>query len=636
MNKASRVFMIVSIVLFGLLIIALFWLQVIKGEHYKRVAESNFVRIRRLSATRGEIYDHKYRALVQNVPSHNLYLTSGKIHNLPALARFLSLQFDISAEEVTELVLKQRFRTYEEILVVDNVPFEKMLGVSEYLNYFPELTFRIGSTRNYLYPNHFTGYVGRINEAEYERYQEEDYSINSYIGKTGLERYYEVLLRGKDGREVVQVDAQGRSLGLFEQGGYIEPLNGLSLVLSIDNELQDFARRAFPAGINGAVVVSDVNTGGILAYISKPEYDPNLFMQRITPEIWADLNREDKPMLDRVIHATYPPGSVFKTITGGLGLHKGIVDRHTKLSNCVGGFQVGNRFFRCWDHDGHGRTNIVEALLHSCDVFFYDLSLKLDLEDFRNYTLASHLASKTGIDLPNERSGFFPDTAWYQKTYGRNIGIIGHKVNLSIGQGEILTSPIQMNAYYAAIANDGTWIQPHLLKQTVGRGRLTRAEVAPLQEKQLPLTPDELKIIQDGLYAVCNAPKGTARSVQVPGARTFGKTGSAENAMGKVTHAWFCGYIVTDKPEIAITVFMENAGGGGAMAAPVARQIFDFYMGNIEDIKRPARLPAQFRTAEELRHEEELPIQESPDNEPQSMQEIDPDAEIELDQPQEI
>lgn len=595
MNKAQRVFAIVAAVLLSLLIGSLFRLQVVKGAHYQRVAESNFVRIRRIFATRGEIYDQKYRPIVQNIPSHNLYLISGKIRNLPSLSKFLYRCFGITPEELKELVMKQRFKTYEEILLADNIDYELMLSLSEYLNYYPELVFRIGSTRNYLYPNHFSGYVGRINEDEYDRFQEEDYSLNSYIGKTGLERYYEVLLRGKDGREVVQVDAQGRSLDLFQQDSYIEPLNGLSLVLTLDNDLQDIATRAFPQGVKGAVVVSDVRTGGILAYVSKPDFDPNIFMQRLTPELWADLNRADKPMLDRVIHATYPPGSVFKPITAGIGLESGIVDRYTLMSPCVGGFQVGNRFFRCWSHAGHGRTSIVDALMYSCDVYFYDLSLKVDMDKFHDYAVASHMAAPTGIDLPNERRGFFPHTQWYRKTYGKNVGIIGHKVNLSIGQGEILCSPIQMNAYFAALANDGIWIQPHFLKQTVGRGRLTREQVQKLQKKALPLSKQNLRIIQEGLWAVCNAPGGTARRAQVEGAVTYGKTGSAENSMGKTTHAWFCGYIVTDKPEIAVTVFMENAGGGGAMAAPVAKQIFDYYVGNVEDIRRPVSIPPQLR-----------------------------------------
>lgn len=606
MTKASRIFSIFSAILFAILVIALFRLQALKGRYYQQVAESNIFRIRRIFATRGEIYDNKYRPIVQNIPSHDLYLTSNKITDLKALSRFLNLHLEIDEEELFDLVQKQRFKTYEEIMIADNIDYDKMLSISEYLNYYPELTFRIGSTRSYLYPNHFSGYVGRINEQEYEKYRSEDYSLNGYIGKTGLERFYEVLLRGRDGREIVQVDARGRSLGLFGiDEGYIKPLNGLSLVLTIDNDLQNFCAQAFPEHLRGALVVSDVRTGGILAYISKPDYDPNLFMQRISPEIWDELNRPAKPMLDRVIHATYPPGSVFKPITAGLGLEKRLVNRNTRLSSCRGGFQYGNRFFRCWLHAGHGSTNVVQALTQSCDVYFYDLSLKLPLEEFKDYVIRSGLYAKTGIDLPNERRGFFPDAEWYKKTFGPNIGISGHKINLSIGQGETLTSPIQMNAYFAAIANGGNWIQPHLLKQTVGRSRLTVSEVQALRRFRLPFSSSDLKTIQDGLYDVCNAPTGTARSVQVPGAKTFGKTGSAENSMGKTTHAWFCGYIETDKPEIAITVFMENAGGGGAMAAPVAKKVFDYYIGNIEDIKRTVALPEQFRTAEDSEEQDE-------------------------------
>ena len=199
-SESTRVYSIVLGVLFLLLIGSLFNLQVVKGAHYQRVAQSNFVRIRRIVATRGEIYDQKYRPIVQNIPSQNLFLTSGKIRNLPSLSRFLEINFGIAPDELTTLIMQQRFKTYEEILLVENIPYETVLTLSEYLNYYPELVFRTGSTRDYLYQNHFTGYVGRINEKEYELYKEEDYSINSHIGKTGLERYYEVLLRGKDGR----------------------------------------------------------------------------------------------------------------------------------------------------------------------------------------------------------------------------------------------------------------------------------------------------------------------------------------------------------------------------------------------------------------------------------------------------
>lgn len=599
-NQTTVTFSIVLAILFLLLGGWLFRLQVIEGAKYQRIAESNFVRIRRITATRGEIYDHKYRTIVQNVPSHNLYLTSGKITNLPALSKFLEANFGIPANELKELVFQQRFKTYEEILLADNIPYETTLILSEELNYFPELSFRIGSTRNYLYPNHFTGYVGRINEQEYDLYQNEDYSLNSYIGKTGLERFYEVLLRGKDGREIVQVDSRGRSLQLFEEGGNIEPLNGLSLVLTIDNDLQDFVSGIFPPGMNGAIIVSDVRSGGILAYVSKPDFDPNLFMQKITPETWEFLNREEKPMMDRIIYGTYPPGSVFKPITAGIGLDKGLITPDTHLAFCTGGLKIGNRFFRCWYSSGHGSNNVIDALKLSCDTFFYDLSLKINLNDFYNYVRSSFLFGRTGIDLPNERQGFFPTADWYRKTYGKKEGIIGHKVNLAIGQGEVLTTPLQLNAFYGAIANNGLWTQPHLLKQTVGRGRLTREQVMPLAKKKLPMKPETLKTIQQGLWSVVNAPGGTGANAKINGATVYGKTGSAENVMGRKTHAWFCGYLVTNKPEIVVTVFLENAGGGGAMAAPLTAKIFNYYLGNLENIKKVTPLPPQLGTAENV------------------------------------
>jgi len=602
MNKTPSllVYRISLAVLFLLLAGALFRLQVVMGRSYQQIAESNFVRIRRIVATRGEIYDHKYRPIVRNVPSHNLYLTSGKIRNFKALALFLKHNFNISEPELHDLVLKQRFKTYEEILLADNIPYETRLILSEQLNYYPELTFRIGSTREYLYPNHFTGYVGRINEKEYDQYRSEDYSLNSYIGKTGLEKFYEVLLRGSDGREIVQVDAQGRSLELFKSDGNIEPVNGLSAVLTIDNDLQDFVSNTFPASMNGSVIVTDVRSGGILAYVSKPDYDPNVFMQRITPEVWSSLNRPEKPMFDRNIHGAYPPGSVFKPLTAGVGLEKGLITPYTRLANCVGGMKIGNRFFKCWNRRGHGSNSLIDAMKFSCDVYFYDLSLKLGLEAFKEFVTLCKVCVKTGIDLPNERQGFFPDTKWYRKTYGKYVSIIGHKVNLAIGQGEVLTTPIQINAFYAALANNGLWIQPHLLKQTVGRGRLTREQVLPIQKYRLPMKQATLDAIRQGMWAVVNAPGGTGANAKISGGTVFGKTGSAENSMGKTTHAWFSGYLVTDKPEIAVTVFLENAGGGGALAAPITARIFNYYLGNRAQIKKAAPLPSQFITAEDV------------------------------------
>ncbi|HOT40602.1 MAG TPA: penicillin-binding protein 2, partial [Candidatus Syntrophosphaera thermopropionivorans] len=228
-NYYLHIFRGVLIILCMILVVMLFKLQVVKGSYYQRIAESNFVRIRRIPATRGEIYDSKYRPIVTNIPSYNLYLTSGKISDMNALSSFLAYNFNIDAEELRKMVFEQRFKTYEEILILDNISYETVIKLSEKVSDFPELSFRSGTTRNYLYPNHFCGYVGRIDAKEYERYKDEDYSLNAYIGKIGLERYYEVLLRGKDGKEIIQVDAQGRSLELFKDNIFLPPQIGLSL-----------------------------------------------------------------------------------------------------------------------------------------------------------------------------------------------------------------------------------------------------------------------------------------------------------------------------------------------------------------------------------------------------------------------
>lgn len=584
--------------IFTVLIVALFRLQVVQGVYYKQIAESNFVRLRRIIATRGEIYDHKYRPIVQNIPSQNLYLIPGRIRSFQSLADFLAQEFGVTMEELRQHIEKTRFRSYEDILIAENIPYENVLTLSENLNYYPELFFRTETTRSYIYPNHFTGYVGRINEEEYQKYKTEDYTINSQIGKTGLEKFYEVLVKGRDGREIIQVDAMGRNLNLFKAESTIEPENGMSLVLTIDNDIQSYAESIFPQGMRGAIVAMDVTTGGILAYVSKPSFDPNLFMTKISIEDWQAMNDDvSRPMMDRVIHGAYPPGSVFKTVTAGAGLEKGVINEFTLLENCVGGMKIGNRFFRCWTSSGHGRSSLNNAIKVSCDVYFYDLSLKIKLEDFYQYAHQSLLGQKTGIDLPNERSGLFPNTDWYHKNYGQRISIVGHKVNLAIGQGEVLCTPLQICALYSGYANNGIWIQPHLLDKTVGQSTIKREQINPVSKVKLPLSQHNLALIQKGLYSVCNEPGGTATRVQVKGATTYGKTGSAENVSGRATHAWFTGYIVTEKPEICVTVFLENAGHGGSIAAPLATRILNFYMGNYQTIKTPAQVPLQFRDA---------------------------------------
>ena len=565
----------ITALIFIILGICLFNLQVIQGQNYSHIAEKNYVRIKTIFPIRGEIYDRNYCPIVENRPSFNLYITLGKIENKENVIKFIVQNFNIELADVKEIFQKNRFRLYQEILLAQDVPYKIMVETSELMNFYPSLSYRTGTVRNYLYKNHFTGYVGRINEEEHHKLKDQGYSINSMIGKTGLEKYYESNLNGINGYEIIQVDASGRSLKFFKHNLTKSPQNGSDLILTIDNNLQEYISSIFPEDINGTVVISEVETGGILAYISKPDFDQNIFVNKLSSVAWNEMiQNPNKPMLDRVIHGTYPPGSSYKPIIASLGLESEIITRDTKLAQCKGGLNIGNRFFKCWLDKGHGKLNVVNAIKYSCDVFFYDLSTKCSLEQMNDYTKRSFLTVKTGIDLIGERSGFFPTYKWYVENYGKYVGIIGPKVNISIGQGEILVTPLQMCFYFNAIANNGKWIQPHILEKEIGEKRTILYSGIT---KNLPISTKNLEMIQESLYKAVNERYGTGVAASFPDIEVYGKTGSAENHMGKKTHAWFAGYVKWDKPEIAFVVFMENAGHGGSVAAPLAAKFIKYY-----------------------------------------------------------
>lgn len=583
--KEKQFLQIFVILLLLFLIKAVYKLQITQGANLKNIAENNYVRIEKIQPNRGRILDAEYNPIVKNIPANHLFVTPAKIKNKSMLFDFLKDAVNIEKKYFSDLLHKYRYYSHREILLKEDLSRQQVVTILENIDMFTALSIKSLSVRKYLSQNHFTGYVGKINDREYKVKKDKNYSQNDYIGKIGLEKKYETLLRGEVGYKVTQVDAIGNNLNLLKHDLKKDAVNGNDIVLTINCKLQEYCTSLLQEYEEGAIVVLNSKTGGVLSYVSLPTYDQNLFVTGFSNKQWKSINENPAhPMLDRIIHATYPPGSIFKPLVLGVGLEKNYIEKDTKLSNCDGGFDIGNRYFKCWLESGHGKTNSISALKYSCDVYFYDLSLMLKLSEIKEAVENSFLITPTGIDLMDERNGFFPDRGWYKKNYGKYAGIIGPKANISIGQGEILTSPLQMCCYYNAIANDGIWRQPFLIK-TILNNKDSQSSFNR-DTKRLPLSANSLSIIQEGLFEVVNGKWGTGYKAKVNGIKIWGKTGSAENHQGKDTHAWFAGYAGRIEPEITFTVLVENAGHGGSIAAPITQKLISYYYSEIDKLNK--------------------------------------------------
>ncbi len=570
-----KVFFFLIIICFLGLVLRLLWIQAKQGDYYQKVALNNSFVKRKVPPTRGVIYDRNYRPLATNRSSINLYIIPAEVDSLPRYSRFLSSVFDADSSFAVRFAEKIEEES-KEILLHEDVPYRQFVSIVESQNYYPAIQIKHESRRKYNIKSHFLGYVRNIGADEYQQLRGKGYSLNSFIGKRGLEKQYEPLLRGSPGYRLEQKDAFGKSLGIFTEGLQVQ--DGKSIVLTIDAELQDAIGDMFAGtAYKGFVGVMDASTGGLLAYVSLPQYDGNLLNQSISQDVWQSLLVDTlNPLLDRGFGAVYPPGSIFKPITASLGLEENIIDEHTILEKCTGKFRYGGNVFRCWLHRGHGQLNVIGALKNSCDVFFYDLSLRLNLENFRQFTKSCGVTVKTGVDLPGEVSGFFPSRYWYKKRYPFTSSQQGFKVNLSIGQGELQVTPLQMLAYYGALGNDGVWRQPHFLKKVEGSSQDLDFSSYPLN-----ISANTLRIINQGLYEVVNAKKGTGSRAKLREPLMYGKTGSAQNHMSELPHVWFaghCKYKDPTYPTLSYIVFLENLdGGGGSIAAPIAARVIRKY-----------------------------------------------------------
>jgi penicillin-binding protein 2 len=587
---------ILLVILAGTLIVLalrLFYLQVFQNDHYNRLALSNRIQKEDIPAPRGLIRSSDGSKLVVNVPVYQISILPnmipGREDRLSLACRWLGIDEENLTAAMAEWI--EKYPDGREMTVVQATSKEQISILTENRVLFP--FFRLEMKHRRYYPGqqlaaHLLGYTGDVSDTELK--ESGDLRRSDIIGRTGIEYIYDEFLRGQYGVRIIEISAEGTKIGEYvglveneQLDGQVEsrpPVPGHDVYLTIDIDLQRAVESVLEWN-KGAVVIMDPRSGAVLAAVSRPVYDPNEFIGGISEESWRELDgNPDKPLFNRTIQATYPPASTFKMIVAYAGLKTRAVTREEWMAPCYGGYQFGNRYFRCWKPEGHGYSNLTGAIVNSCDVYFYQLSERLQADDFAYAGRLFGFGRKAGIDLPSEARGILPDQAYYNRRFGKGKWTRGHLLNYSIGQGDALATPLQLCQMTAMIANGGKRVKPHVVDRIEDSegGVIFRFDEAP--EKVAQIDMSILRFIQSAMRLVVVGETGTGRGAAIPGVAICGKTGTAQNPHGK-DHALFVGYAPEKDPEIAIAIVLEHAGHGGAMAAPLARKILSAYFNPV-------------------------------------------------------
>jgi penicillin-binding protein 2 len=574
---------------FLILVLRLFYLQVFRNDYYNRLALSNRIQKEEIQAPRGLIRASDGSKLVVNVPVYQINILPntlrGKEDRLSLACSWLGIDEDELTEALDEWA--ERYPDGREMMVVQTADKERISVLMENRSIFP--FFKLVMKHKRQYPEgrlaaHLLGYTGEVTDTDL--HGQEELRTGDIIGRTGIEYIYEDYLRGQDGVKVVEISAEGTRIGEYiglggdeELEGAIEsmpPVPGCDVYLSIDLKLQK-AVEEYLDWSKGCVIAIDPRTGAVLAAASRPVYDPNIFLGGVSAKKWKELNDDpDKPLFNRCVQATYPPASTFKLIIAYAALRIGAITTGERLKPCYGGYQFGNRYFRCWKQEGHGMSNLFEAIVNSCDVYFYQTSERMVMDDIAYAGRLFGFGRKTGIDLPSEARGILPDHAYFDRKYGKGKWTRGHLLNYSIGQGEALATPLQLCQMTAMIANGGKRIRPHIvsrIEDSEGNIRYSADE----EPRSIPqIESGLLRFVRSAMRDVVAGESGTGRAAAIHDVQVAGKTGTAQNPHGE-DHAIFVAYAPARDPEIAISIVLEHAGHGGAMAAPMARRILQAY-----------------------------------------------------------
>ena len=551
--------------LFIFIVIGLIFTQVIRHPYYSRLSKDNAIRIIPIDAPRGTIFDRNNIPLVADRISFDVAVVYQELKNREKLIRLFKGLFDVPRKNIEDSLEKASLKPYAPVTIVEDIDKEKAFMLEEESFDIRGLVIQTKSVRNYLFKNvgaHVFGYLSEINEEELQNLREYGYRAKDLVGRDGLEKYYDKYLAGVDGGLQMQVDNKGRQVRTL---GLKEPVSGKDLHLTIDINLQTVCDKAL-WGKNGAAIVMDPNTGEILALSSAPTFDPNIF---IRPEDSSERvklirDRGRYPLLNRAISGVYQPGSVFKVVVASAALETARITLSTRF-NCNGAYSIGNAKFACWKEGGHGSQNIIEALMNSCNVFFYNTGRTLGVEKLEGFARIFGFGKETGIDLPDETKGVAPGRLW-KKAYKKDIWYEGDTINYAIGQGYLLVTPIQVLEMMAVMANKGSMVKPYLVKS------VDTTEILSVNRRAVGLSDDAIRTVREGLYKVVNEENGTGKRAKVEGIAIAGKTGTAQNPLGR-THAWFSGFAPFDNPRICLAVFLEHGGKGGLEPSEMANEI---------------------------------------------------------------
>src|SRR5881409_2399042 len=567
LDRRLRVARAVVWLIIGVFVVVFFRTQILEHGKYRLQSELNRLRPIPLPAPRGLIMDRNGKVLAENVPGYTVSLLPGDEDSLRATLRRLAPLVKLDSAELTRVLLRHSRAPYLPVTVLTNAKFELVSALQERRVIFPGLLIQPEPKRHYPDSSlvaHLIGYVGEVTEAERGQRRFTGVRLGGVVGKDGLERQCDASLRGADGMRFVEVSALGRVVREAGAASTLLPVAGQPLRTTIDLDLQRYVAQIFPAGQRGALLALNPNTGEILALYSSPGFDPNAFVGGIDPGAWRRLNEsESHPLFDRSIQARYPPGSTWKLAVAAIALKRGLVTFRSHMPiPCRGGLQYGTRFFRCWSAQGHGDLALADAIAQSCDVYFYQLGLKIGLSSLLEEANRIGFHTRTGVDLPGEITPEFPaGTEYYDRAYGPRRWTSAVTLNLAIGQGENAQTLVDMVRLYQMLASDGRSRSPYVVHPAA-----TGDAGADMQ-----LTAPQLAGLRQAMINVVQ--QGTARSAGRLGAMSIaGKTGSAQNPHGPA-HGWFIGFAPADKPEIVVGAIVEFAREGPYVAPLVARVI---------------------------------------------------------------